>query len=197
MLAYGRGLAQPTELLILKDMNGPQTRGQTEPRPTCLSLGWFQRFWARAPLHPALCAKLPKAFDLQDKDSIKDFIFDGLSTVIIGGKPDPSGNAYVSPLEVEHHLRLARQGRVNYSPRIHVGHVVDFFLQGHNSNVYHFPALDAMETSLEIKKMSYVFGQAFPVSKDELKQRADRLVQDPIFQEADLIGRLFFHQAIR
>lgn len=107
-----------------------------------------------------------------------------MTTVVIGGKAGSPRDGYMSPSDVAAFLR-GMGGRKRHDPSIQIGHVIDHFV---GSNVFHFPAIDAAEVSLEAREGRQRTGEAVAVPPDELQKRATALVADPIFRKARFIG---------
>lgn len=113
-------------------------------------------------------------------------MFVGQTTVVIGGKVGSCRDTYVNPSAISKFF--SRKSHRDYDNTIQIGHIVDFFLHGHTSSTYHFPAIDDIESSIEHKDSLYKSGWAKEVLPDELNKRAAKLVADPIFKKADAIG---------
>lgn len=135
----------------------------------------------------ALMAWSPRNFEPRNTEQLKEVMFVGQTTVVIGGKVGSHQDTYINPLAIAQFFDS--QSKWEYDNRIQIGHIIDFFLQHHTSNTYHFPAIDAMEASIEHRDSQiYKTGWATEVLPDELNKRAASLVSDPIFKDADAIG---------
>lgn len=80
-------------------------------------------------------------------------------------------------------------GPARHDRSIQIGHVIDHYFGA--TNVFHFTAIDDAEASLDTREGRQQTGEAVTVHPDELRRRATALVADPIFQNADCIGKHF------
>lgn len=157
--------------------------------PTPLSPEWWQIFHR---LRPIVFGKDYRYWDAStmyydDMDFLNDFLFRGKTFIVIGGKVGSPNDTYRTPRSLCAFFSL-RSG-IKVDKRVQIGHVVDHFLGGIRTNIYHFPAIDARETSAEVEDKSHEAGLAIEVPENELARRAAELVQDPIFQQADAVGK--------
>ncbi|KAJ4419371.1 hypothetical protein N0V82_004953 [Gnomoniopsis sp. IMI 355080] len=147
-----------------------------------LSPQWWQSFLNKKPDWYGPGAWHPRAVDFGEMEQLKKVMLADLKIVVIGGS-----HRYQSPDDLANFFSPSYRDR--FGKHIDIGHTADFFLGGSQggAQVFHFPAIDALEMSKEAHSFANRTGNAIYTSQEELERRVEKLVQDKTIRLADAI----------
>ncbi|KAJ4390162.1 hypothetical protein N0V93_007636 [Gnomoniopsis smithogilvyi] len=156
------------------------TGKQTVKRP--LSQRWWQSFLNKKPEWYGPGVWQPRTLDFGEMEQLKKVMMADLKVVVIGGS-----HKYHSPEDLATFFDPSTEN--NYNAYIDIGHVAEFFMGGSQggAQVFHFPAIDAWEMSIEAQSLAHLTGNAIDVPQDELDRRVANLFQDNTVRYADAI----------
>lgn len=139
----------------------------------------------------------PEPTKSQEAESSKKASFTSLLhervIIVIGGQTAAHASQYLSPSDIRECIEAPRQFKQEREIQLH--HILEYYFECHGNSsalVYHFMCPDANESLDEVRNSMYKRGQAHALTSDEIAKRVGTILADPIFANADTMGKLSF-----
>lgn len=131
----------------------------------------------------------PAILNLDEMEYLKYYTLAEKKIIFFGGKVGSPFATYQSLSDLDDYFDP--RSHDSYNKNIQFGHLADYFMGGFGAgDVFHFSALDAVESLDEDQNNTYITGRAHTVSQQALIQRAAELVADPLFMSPiDAVGK--------